>query len=120
MADANVTNIVLMICLQSISASTDLTEFDQLPHVGGNIAVSLSLPSLIVVIQLIEDCSKPIVAAVARRTLGGSLEVVLSCHYCMAGPKGVIPGAGRTQQLSLLVRLAMARQIILTGATISV
>ena len=75
--------------------------------------------------NLLEDCSKPIVAAIHGPTLGGGLELALGCHYRVADPaaqiglpevqRGVIPGAGGTQRLPRLIGLAPALDIITTG-----
>ena len=61
------------------------------------------------VVDTIEDCSKPVVAAIHGTALGGGLEVALGCHYRVADPTaklgtpevklGLLPGAGGTQRL---------------------
>jgi len=75
--------------------------------------------------NLIEDCAKPIVAAIYGPTLGGGLELALGCHYRVATAdaqiglpevqRGVIPGAGGTQRLPRLIGLGPALDIITTG-----
>jgi 3-hydroxyacyl-CoA dehydrogenase len=75
--------------------------------------------------NLIEDCIKPVVAAIHGPTLGGGLELSLGCHYRVADAKaqiglpevqrGVIPGAGGTQRLPRLIGLEPALDIIPTG-----
>ena len=75
--------------------------------------------------NLLEDCAKPIVAAIHGPTLGGGLELALGCHYRIADAgaqiglpevqRGVIPGAGGTQRLPRLIGLAPALDIITTG-----
>ncbi|MGH9829273.1 MAG: enoyl-CoA hydratase-related protein, partial [Blastocatellia bacterium] len=57
----------------------------------------------------IEDCPKPIVAAIHGTALGGGLEFALACHYRVAVPSaqvgqpevklGIIPGGEGTQRL---------------------
>ena len=66
-------------------------------------------------IQKMEDCSKPVVAAIGGSCLGGGMEVALGCHYRIAmedtktilgQPEvmlGLLPGAGGTQRLPRLV-----------------
>jgi 3-hydroxyacyl-CoA dehydrogenase/enoyl-CoA hydratase/3-hydroxybutyryl-CoA epimerase len=70
---------------------------------------------------------KPVVAAIHGLTLGGGLEVALACHYRLAtdSPKtvfglpevtlGLLPGAGGTQRLPVLVGLRAALPMLLTG-----
>ena len=75
--------------------------------------------------NLIEDCAKPVVAAIHGPTLGGGLELSLGCHYRVAAAdariglpevqRGVIPGAGGTQRLPRLIGLEPALDIITTG-----
>ena len=40
------------------------------------------------VVDTIENCSKPVVAAIHGTALGGGLEVALGCHYRVADPIG--------------------------------
>jgi len=61
----------------------------------------------------VEDCPKPVVAAVAGRTMGGALELAMACHFRLAAegsrfamPEvhlGIVPGCGGTQRLPRLV-----------------
>jgi len=82
-------------------------------------------PDLPAVIAGIENCPKPIVAAIEGVALGGGLEVALACDARIAAPDaavglpevtlGVIPGAGGTQRLPRLVGIAEAMALIATG-----
>ena len=68
------------------------------------------------VVDTIEDCSKPVVAAIHGTALGGGLEVALGCHYRVAVPTaklgmpevklGLLPGAGGTQRLPRVAGVA--------------
>lgn len=81
-------------------------------------------------IQKLEDCPKPIVAAIMGSCLGGGLEVALGCHYRVAvkDPKtilgapevmlGLLPGGGGTQRLPKLVGLPDSLDMMLTGKNI--
>ncbi|MBS27806.1 MAG: 3-hydroxyacyl-CoA dehydrogenase [Alphaproteobacteria bacterium] len=78
--------------------------------------------------NLIEACEKPVVAAIHGPTLGGGLELALGCHYRVADPtasmglpevhRGVIPGAGGTQRLPRLVGFQTAVEMITGGAPV--
>ncbi len=85
-------------------------------------------PGLGEVIDLIEACSIPVVAAIEGNTLGGGLEVALGCHYRIANVKarvglpevtlGILPGAGGTQRLPRLIDAPEALAMITSGAPI--
>jgi len=86
-------------------------------------------PWLPAVINRIEACPKPVVAAIHGAALGGGLEVALGCHYRLALPGttlglpevklGVIPGAGGTQRAPRLMGLAAALDMIPAGGTLT-
>jgi 3-hydroxyacyl-CoA dehydrogenase len=73
----------------------------------------------------IEDCSKPLVAAIHGTALGGGMEFAMACHYRVAVPAakvgqpevmlGIIPGAGGTQRLPRLAGPAMALEMCTLG-----
>ncbi|HXI38376.1 MAG TPA: 3-hydroxyacyl-CoA dehydrogenase NAD-binding domain-containing protein [Bryobacteraceae bacterium] len=73
----------------------------------------------------IEDCPKPLVAAIHGTALGGGMEFAMACHYRVAVPAakvgqpevllGIIPGAGGTQRLPRLAGAAMALEICTLG-----
>jgi enoyl-CoA hydratase/carnithine racemase len=79
--------------------------------------------------QKISECSKPILAAINGLALGGGMELALACHIRvmadharLAQPEinlGIIPGWGGTQRLPKAVGLAKARELILTGESIT-
>lgn len=78
--------------------------------------------------NIVEDCAKPVVAAIHGPTLGGGLELALGCHYRVADAgaqiglpevlRGIIPGAGGTQRLPRLIGLGPALDIITTGTPV--
>jgi enoyl-CoA hydratase/carnithine racemase len=79
--------------------------------------------------QKISESSKPVLAAINGLALGGGMELALACHMRimaerarLAQPEinlGIIPGWGGTQRLPQMVGLAKARELILTGESIS-
>ncbi len=85
-------------------------------------------PSLPDVVNRIEACTKPVVAAIHGAALGGGLEVALGAHYrvAVAGASlglpetklGVIPGAGGTQRAPRLVGAGAAIEMVTTGTPV--
>lgn len=81
------------------------------------------------IFAMIEDCEKPIIAAVNGFALGGGCELSMACHIRVASENakfglpevslGIIPGYGGTQRLTQLVGKGRAFEIIMTGDMIS-
>jgi enoyl-CoA hydratase/carnithine racemase len=81
------------------------------------------------VLDLIENCGKPVIACVNGFALGGGCEVAMACTMRIASDNaklgqpevklGIIPGYGGTQRLPRLVGKGLAQQILLTGEIIS-
>ena len=78
--------------------------------------------------ETIENCPKPIIAAINGYALGGGLEIAMACHLRVASENskmglpevslGVIPGYGGTQRLPQLIGKGRALEMILTGRMI--
>ena len=83
---------------------------------------------LVEVMQVIESCEKPFVAAVHGTAFGGGLEMALACDYrvAVAGATlglpevklGLLPGAGGTQRLPRLVGVEFAMRMMTEGEPI--
>jgi 3-hydroxyacyl-CoA dehydrogenase len=118
-SDAGVDAIVIAAAGRAFIAGADITEFGKPP-------VAPVLPD---VLDAIEGCAKPVVAAIQGAALGGGLEVALACHARVAAPAaklglpeirlGIIPGAGGTQRLPRLIGAAKAFPMMLSGEPVS-
>jgi 3-hydroxyacyl-CoA dehydrogenase len=114
-ADPEVKAIVLIGGGRTFIAGADIREFGKPP----------SGPNLNAVIAGMEDCPKPIVAALHGTALGGGLETALGAHYRVAVPAGrvglpevhlgILPGAGGTQRLPRLTGATYALEAMVSG-----
>ncbi|NBD29406.1 MAG: hypothetical protein GVY31_05135 [Alphaproteobacteria bacterium] len=78
--------------------------------------------------DLIESCSKPVVACLHGQALGGGAELLLAAHYRVsdAGGRlglpevslGLLPGAGGTQRLPRLAGAELALRLMVSGQSI--
>jgi enoyl-CoA hydratase len=76
----------------------------------------------------IENCSKPVVAAVNGFALGGGCELAMACHFRVAAENakfgqpevnlGLIPGYGGTQRLVQLIGKGRALELLMTGGMV--
>jgi 3-hydroxyacyl-CoA dehydrogenase len=104
---------------QTFFAGADISEFGK----------PMVMPMLPQVVDIIENCSKPVVAAIHGTALGGGLEVALASHYRIAVPDakfgvpevklGLLPGAGGTQRLPRVAGVQKALEMVTSGAMIS-
>jgi 3-hydroxyacyl-CoA dehydrogenase len=116
--DPKCSAVALACAGRTFVAGADITEFGQPPR----------QPTAIAVIEAIEACPKPVIAALHGTPLGGGLELALGCHFRVAAPGtrlglpeiklGIIPGAGGTQRLPRLVGMERAMAMILSGEPI--
>ncbi|MES2047813.1 MAG: 3-hydroxyacyl-CoA dehydrogenase NAD-binding domain-containing protein, partial [Pseudomonadota bacterium] len=106
---------------KAFSGGADIKEF--------NSPKAFAEPSLHTVITILENASKPVIAAIHSVCMGGGLELALACHYrvATAGAQialpevklGLLPGAGGTQRLPRVLGLEMALNMIVSGTPVS-
>jgi 3-hydroxyacyl-CoA dehydrogenase len=117
-ADGSIKAMVIRCEGQTFFAGADITEFGKPPV----------MPWLPEVVDRIENCTKPVVAAIHGTALGGGLEVALGCHYRVAVPTakfgvpevklGLLPGAGGTQRLPRVAGVPKALEMVTGGGMI--
>jgi 3-hydroxyacyl-CoA dehydrogenase len=103
---------------QTFFAGADISEFGK----------PMVMPMLPQVVDIIENCSKPVVAAIHGTALGGGLEVALASHFRVAVPDaklgvpevklGLLPGAGGTQRLPRVAGVQKALEMVTSGTPI--
>lgn len=113
--DASLIGAVLTCAGRTFIAGADIREFNAPP--GG--------VSTHDVCEALDHSPKPIVAALFGTTLGGGLEVAMSCHARIIAPEGLVglpevrigllPGAGGTQRLPRLAGIMTALEMITSG-----
>lgn len=116
--DSGVGAMVLICEGRTFFAGADITEFGKPP-------VEPTLRNLQLVV---ENATKPVIAAIHGTALGGGLELALVAHYRIAVPSakcglpevnlGLLPGAGGTQRLPRIVGVAQALDLITSGAPV--
>lgn len=122
LADATLNAAVLVGSGNTFIAGADIKELEKMA--SGKARGSGLLPLLL----KIEDCGKPVVAAIHGSAFGGGLEVAMACHYRVAvrsakvgQPEvklGIIPGAAGTQRLPRLAGVAKAVEMCWEGGPI--
>lgn len=110
--DDETDGIVLSGSGQVFCAGADAREMDATPRE----------PSLAELCDTIEQCKKPVAAAINGAALGGGLELALACDIRIATADatiglpetrlGIIPGAGGTQRLPRLTGIPIAISLI--------
>ena len=118
-ADSKAKAAVIVGAGRTFFAGADIREFGK----------PLAEPGLPGVINKIEMCSKPVIAAIHGTALGGGFEVALGCHYRIALESarvglpevglGILPGAGGTQRAPRLAGVEAAVDLITSGRQIN-
>lgn len=106
-------------------AGADIAEIAELNEVNGRRFAERGQE----VFTMIEECPKPIIAAVNGFALGGGCELAMACHIRVASENarfgqpevnlGLIPGYGGTQRLTQLVGKGKAMELMMTGDLVS-
>ncbi|MBA2466937.1 MAG: enoyl-CoA hydratase/isomerase family protein [Sphingomonas sp.] len=119
-ADEGVKALVIACEGQTFFAGADVSEFGT--------PKAFEQPMLPQVVDRIEGCAKPVVAAIHGTALGGGLEVALGCHYRVAVSAaklgvpevklGLLPGAGGTQRLPRVAGVQKALEMCAGGSPI--
>lgn len=107
-------------------AGADISEFQNYTLAEGK---DLAKKGQQNVFDAIENCPKPVVAAINGFALGGGLELAMACHIRIASDNaklglpevtlGLIPGYGGTQRLTQLIGKGRAIEMITTADMIT-
>lgn len=102
-------------------AGADITEFESLSAEEGRILAQKGQSLFF----KIEQCPKPIIAAVNGFALGGGCELAMACHFRVASDNakfgqpevnlGLLPGYGGTQRLTQLIGKGRALELLLSA-----
>jgi len=106
-------------------AGADISEFANFSLEEGG---ALARRGQEMLFDLVENLSKPVIAAINGFALGGGLELAMACHFRIASNNakmglpevslGVIPGYGGTQRLAQLVGKGKAMELVMTASMI--
>lgn len=117
-ADAEASALVIVCAGRTFIAGADIREFK----------APMQAPLLGEVIEKLDACGKPIVAAMHGTALGGGLEIALACSYRIAAKDarlglpevklGILPGSGGIVRLPRLIGIDAALTMISEGGQI--
>jgi len=102
-------------------AGADISEFGGLDETS---AMALAKRGQDIFLK-IEQCKKPVIAAVNGFALGGGCELAMACHFRIASDNakfgqpevnlGLLPGYGGTQRLTQLIGKGRAIELLISG-----
>ncbi len=123
--DSNIAAIIIRGSDKAFAAGIDLRELQA--KVSDNAIEALD--DTYKYFRKIDECRKPIIAAVAGYALGIGCELALSCDIILAADNarfgqpeislGVIPGFGSTQRLCKTIGKSKTMEMILTGRALN-
>jgi len=115
--DQHISGFLLIGAGRNFSGGADISEFGKPLEPG-----KATLPDLL---TYMDTVTKPIFAAISGPTMGGGMELALTCHYRVASPDtqlalpevklGILPGAGGTQRLPRLIGAQRALDFMVAG-----
>src|SRR5262245_38631224 len=121
--DKSIQAVVLIGGGKTFIAGADIKEFEKITS-----GKKRDLGVMRGMLTVLENCPKPVIAAIHGTALGGGLETAMTCHYRVAAPSaqvgqpevklGLIPGAGGTQRLPRLAGVAKAAEMCAGGQPI--
>ncbi|HZT30717.1 MAG TPA: 3-hydroxyacyl-CoA dehydrogenase NAD-binding domain-containing protein [Bryobacteraceae bacterium] len=121
-ADPAARAVVLIGAGTTFIAGADIRIFGTIPDREASLRRSREIHARLLAL---EDCPKPLVAAIHGTALGGGLEFAMACHYRVGVPAarvgqpevllGIIPGAGGTQRLPRLAGVPTALELCTQG-----
>ena len=116
LADEAVKAVVITGLNRAFIAGADISEFGAAASEGVGLGEAL---------EIMENSTKPVIAAINGTAFGGGLETALCCDYRIAAPTapvglpevklGLLPGAGGTQRLPRLIGAQAALKAIVSG-----
>jgi enoyl-CoA hydratase len=122
--DEEVGAIVLTGAGKAFVAGADIAELSKMGGMEAREASKLGQTTF----SIIENLSKPVIAAINGFALGGGLEIAMACDIRIASAKakmgqpevklGVTPGFAGTQRLPRLVGFGRAKELLLVGEPI--
>ena len=122
-ADDNAVRVIILTGAGSKAfvAGADISEFNTFSEAEG---AALSQHGHDV-FSSIENCVKPVIAAINGFALGGGCELAMACHLRVASANakfgqpevklGLIPGYGGTQRLPMLIGRTKALELLMTA-----